>query len=111
MDTAPEHVHDLVDAYLHEILSPPDRQRIQRHCATCPACQAALAGARLRLEALRTLPPVEATEQLIQRTEQRLGLAPAPTPGRGPIDWLRSRSAWWGAGLAALAAGLLIGAL
>jgi hypothetical protein len=67
-----DHVLDYVDGYLHETLSTQDRETLQQHCEVCPICQVALEEGRRRLAALHSLPVVEASEQLIRATEQRI---------------------------------------
>ncbi len=67
-----DHVLDRVDAYLHDVLPSADAQRVEKHCAACPICQVALDEARKRLSALDTLPVVEASDELIRATEQRV---------------------------------------
>ena len=63
-----DHVLDYVDAYLHDLLTAERRRDPgERHCATCKICQVAMEEARRRLEAMQTLPVVEAPESLIQR--------------------------------------------
>jgi multidrug efflux pump subunit AcrB len=110
MPSATDHVHDAVDAYLHDLLSPADRDHVEGHCAECPACQAALADAQRRLEALRTLRTVEASADVIQRTQARLDQAAASRLPR-PLAWLRARTLAQKLALGAAAAGLLIGLL
>jgi type II secretory pathway pseudopilin PulG len=67
-----DHVREQLDAYLHDLLSPDEAQQVSRHCATCSDCGTALAEAWRQREALRSVPPVEASEELIARTERRL---------------------------------------
>ena len=66
------HVLDHVDDYLHDVLSPPDAEYVKEHCAACTICEAALQEARKRQAAVESVPPVEATEELIQTTVERL---------------------------------------
>jgi hypothetical protein len=63
-----DHVADRADDYLHDLLDAADADYVERHCAGCPACDEALAEARKRLAALHTVPPSEASEQLVNRT-------------------------------------------
>ena len=67
-----EHVADLVDDYLHALLTPGRAAEVERHCAACPACQAALEDARRRRALLQSVPPREASGQLIDRTLRRI---------------------------------------
>ena len=85
------HVLEHVDAYLHDALSRQDEDRVVAHCELCPICRVALEEARKRQEALQALPPVEASEALIQKTIRRV---------ERYRDW---RPRWIGGGLAAAA--------
>lgn len=67
-----DHVHDRLDDYLHDLLEPDDMDHVERHCAACPDCKAALQAARTRLTALQTVPASEASEELIQTTLHRI---------------------------------------
>ncbi len=99
----PGHVLDQVDAYLHELLPAAEGDRVKRHCDGCPACGAALEAARGRYQAMLSLLPAEAPEELIRRTERRL---------EGP--WRRWRKAAFsrrGAAAAAVIVVALTGAL
>lgn len=66
------HVDSLVDDYLHDLLSPDEASRVERHCAECSACRDALEAARAMLAALRALPPCEPSDELVRRTLERL---------------------------------------
>ena len=68
-----EHVLEYVDAYLHELLPAADAEALKRHCSACKICQVALGEARRRLDALRTLPPVEAPAALVRAAAARIG--------------------------------------
>jgi hypothetical protein len=70
------HVDQLVDDYLHELLSPDEVERVEQHCAECAACRDSLEAARSRLAALRAVPPCEASEELLRKTLERLQFAP-----------------------------------
>jgi anti-sigma factor RsiW len=63
-----DHVTDLVDDYLHDLLDEADAARVARHCGECAACAVALEEARKRLTALQSLPPSEAPERLVRAT-------------------------------------------
>jgi hypothetical protein len=63
-----DHVRHLVDDYLHDLLEPADAARVERHCAACPACRAALDEARQLRAALQAVPPSEASPQLLAAT-------------------------------------------
>ncbi|HEY7314220.1 MAG TPA: alpha-2-macroglobulin family protein, partial [Gemmataceae bacterium] len=67
-----EHVADLVDDYLHALLSPGRAAEVEQHCATCPSCQTALDDARRRRALLQAVPPSEAPSHLIPDTLQRI---------------------------------------
>ncbi len=63
-----DHVVELIDDFLHGLLSPVDAEVVQQHCAGCRICQTAFEEGQKRFDALGSLPPVEASEKLIQRT-------------------------------------------
>jgi hypothetical protein len=67
-----EHFADLVDDYLHALLSPSRAVEVERHCATCPACRAALEDARRRRAILQGVPPNEPSAELITDTLRRI---------------------------------------
>jgi hypothetical protein len=73
-----DHVSDKVDALVHELLTPDERERVERHCGECPSCGALLTEARERLRDIQSLPPAVASEELILRTEQRLARRTRP---------------------------------
>lgn len=64
----PEHVHELVDDYLHDLLSREEAEQVRAHCSTCASCRAALDEARRRLAALEAVPRSEPSEELVQET-------------------------------------------
>jgi len=72
MSSNNDHILDLVDDYLHNLLAEDDANRLERHCEACPRCHAALEEARRRLTAVKVVPPVEASEELIQTTVERI---------------------------------------
>jgi type II secretory pathway pseudopilin PulG len=82
-----DHVLDYVDAYLHEVLSAEDARVVSRHCESCPICQVALQEARRRLDAMQALPVVEASEELIRATRQKIERAPRFRPTVAQIGW------------------------
>ncbi len=67
-----DHVADLADDYVHRLLNANRAAEVERHCAACPACQAAVDDARRRLDALRAEPPAEASEKLVRKTIGRI---------------------------------------
>jgi len=69
---ANDHVLDYVDAYLHDLLTAQDAGTLEKHCAGCKICQAAMVEARRRFEALQTLPVVEAPEALIRAAQSKI---------------------------------------
>ncbi|HLJ56850.1 MAG TPA: zf-HC2 domain-containing protein [Chthonomonadaceae bacterium] len=77
------HVDDLLPAYLHDALSPSQRQRVRRHLARCARCRAA--GERLRAAhvALQQLSTAAAPATLWARVESRLGIESAVRSHRG----------------------------
>jgi len=91
-----DHVLDYVDAYLHDVLTKRDKEQVAAHCQACTICRVALDEARKRLEALQSLPPIEAPDALIQATLER-------------VQRHRStRGRWAVAGLLAAAAAVLL---
>jgi uncharacterized protein YfaS (alpha-2-macroglobulin family) len=64
----PTHVIDLVDDFIHELLPSDRAAEVERHCADCESCRAALDDARRRLAALRGVPPLEPAAQLVENT-------------------------------------------
>jgi hypothetical protein len=106
-----EYVREKLDGYPHDLLSRADADLVERHCLECASCQEALADARKVLMALRSLPAVEASEELIGRTEQRLEQArptrPSPNWWRGFRSLSLAQKAWLGAAAAALIIGAL----
>ena len=68
-----KHVLEYVDAYCHDVLSPADARAVAAHCESSAICRAALDEARKRQEIVQSLPPVEASEALIQSTLTRIG--------------------------------------
>lgn len=82
-----DHVLDYVDAYLHEALSEEEEAQLERHCQGCKICQVALEEARGRVEALQALPPVEASDELIRTTWQRIAAAPRFRPTVNQVVW------------------------
>jgi uncharacterized protein YfaS (alpha-2-macroglobulin family) len=93
-----EHVADLVDDFVHELLGPRESARVEDHCARCPACAAALGQARRRLALLRGVPPCEPPAGLVPDTLGRIESA-----RRGRRVLLRRVAPAVGAGLAAAA--------
>ena len=67
-----DHVLDYVDDLLQGSLSAHDANYVNRHCQECPICKVALEEAHKRAAAFTTLPIREASEQVIQRTLQRV---------------------------------------
>jgi hypothetical protein len=72
MSPSTDHVHALVDDYLHDLLTPAEVARIDAHCTDCAECRAALEEAKHRRDALLTLPPREASPQLLAATLERI---------------------------------------
>ena len=72
MQTSDDHVLEYVDPYLHDVLSPSSRKRVEEHCRQCPICNVALAEAQKRFDLMQSLPPIEAPESLICATQQRI---------------------------------------
>ncbi len=66
------HPLEYLDDYLHGALSDAAASSIERHCQDCPICTVALDEARKRQAAMRTLPPREASDRLIDQTLGRV---------------------------------------
>jgi hypothetical protein len=106
-----EYVREKLAGYPHDLLSGVDANLVEEHCRQCADCQAALAEVQKNLEALRSLPAVEASEELIRRTELRLEQARLKEPGPIRRGWFHSMSLAQRSCLGAAAAALLIGTL
>ncbi len=72
MQNRRKHVSQLVDGYWHNVLSAQVVKTVEEHCERCADCRDALEQANQRHDALPTLPTVEASVDLIQRTEARI---------------------------------------
>jgi uncharacterized protein YfaS (alpha-2-macroglobulin family) len=72
MSTPSEHVVDLLDDYVHGLLSPQEQDRVDGHCARCPACARGLEQARRRRLLLESVPPTEPPARLVQTTLSRV---------------------------------------
>src|SRR5687767_7641700 len=68
MSASSNHVHLLVDDYVHELLGPEEAARVDIHCASCPGCMKALDEARRRLTLMQSVPASERPADLPQRT-------------------------------------------
>lgn len=84
------HVLDDVDAYVHEALPMADAQRVRLHCEKCPICQAALIEAQKRAEAYQLLPGMEASESLIQATQDKIAAYQRRSRFQRATDWWRA---------------------
>ncbi|MFQ5731742.1 MAG: MG2 domain-containing protein [Planctomycetaceae bacterium] len=67
-----EHVLDRVDDYLNGLLAARDAKTLERHAESCPICRVALGEARKRADVMTALPPMEASNDLLQCVEQRI---------------------------------------
>ena len=81
-----------VDDYVHGLLTPEDAETVRRFCETSRLGRAALEESQRRYEALQSLPPVEASEELIQQTVRHVA-------GRRPVAprfarFSRARCCW-----------------
>lgn len=72
MSHSNDHILDHVDDYHYDLLSAAEMAAIDRHCEQCPECKSAFEAAQRRLQAVRSLPPSEASEGLIQQTLARI---------------------------------------
>jgi len=66
------HIVDLADDHVHGLLSEDEAKYVETHCETCRICQVAIEEAVKRYEAMKAVPTVEASEDLIQRTMGRV---------------------------------------
>ena len=57
-----------IDDYVHGLLTPQDAETVRRFCEASPLGRAALEAAQRRYEALQSIPPTEASEELIRQT-------------------------------------------
>jgi alpha-2-macroglobulin-like protein len=106
-----EHALELVDACLHGVLSDADAAIVKKHCEECPICRVAWDEAQKRFEALASLPAVETSSELIERTERRLEKAAARSPRSVPLRWFQRRSVYEQFGLVAATLAVMIGSL
>jgi alpha-2-macroglobulin-like protein len=67
-----DHVVDFVDDALNGLLSPADEQYVLTHATSCPICTVALKEARLRQDALRSLPTPEVAPAMIKGVVERI---------------------------------------
>jgi uncharacterized protein YfaS (alpha-2-macroglobulin family) len=65
MPAANSHVRELLDDYLHDLLDRHQAAQVERHCAGCGECAAALEQARQLQAMLQAVPPSEASPQLL----------------------------------------------
>jgi uncharacterized protein YfaS (alpha-2-macroglobulin family) len=72
MSSSSDHVVDLLDDYLHDLLSPQERDRVDGHCARCDACARAMKQAQYRFAVVRAVPPAEPSANLAQHTLHRI---------------------------------------
>lgn len=94
-----DHVVDLVDDYLHGLLSGADAHYVRMHVEECITCKLALHQARGRMSLFRNLPAIEPSEELIQRTVEQIKQS---QPRSGP------RHVAWRKFLTAMAAAIVI---
>jgi anti-sigma factor RsiW len=104
MSSANIHVDDLLDDYLHDLLTPQERDRVEGHCARCPECARAMEQARRRLALLQSMPPAEPSAQLVPATVARVESTRQVQTSR------RKRILWAAAGALAAAVLLLVAA-
>lgn len=100
-DDSSEHVLDWIDDYVHEVLATKDHASTKRHLDRCEICQVALRQAQERQALIASVPPSEASEELIQRTLGKVKEAPMkPVSARSG----RVRFARWTLSIFAVAA-------
>jgi alpha-2-macroglobulin-like protein len=108
---ANDHMLEQVDACLHGLLSDADAAIVRKHCDDCPICRVAWDEAQKRFDSLASLPALETSSELIERTERRLAKAPAPSRLTVPLRWLERRSLFARFGITAASVALVIGAI
>jgi hypothetical protein len=59
---------DHLDDYLHGLLSDEDTRFVEQQCEKSSICRAAMEEAQKRYDALKSIPPSEASEELIRQT-------------------------------------------
>ncbi len=102
MSTPTTHVLDLLQDHLHALLPPERSAEVEKHCAECPSCRAALDEARIQLAAIKaSLPPVEASNQLVETTLREVN-----TVKQRRTIWVKRY--FWTAGSLAAAAALVL---
>lgn len=69
-----DEILNFIDDYLHGLLTPEDAETVRRFCETSRLGRAALEDAQRRYQALKSLPPVPASEDLIRQTVQQVTL-------------------------------------
>lgn len=106
-----DHVLEHVDACLHGVLSESDAAAVKKHCDECPICRVAWDEAQKRFDALASLPVVETSGELIERTERRLEKAAARSPRSIPLRWFQRRNLFEKFAVVAASIALLIGSL
>lgn len=99
-----ENLLDYVDDYVHGLLSADDAETVRQFCETSRLGHVALQEARQRYAALQAVPPVEASEDLIQRTIRSIA---ADDNDRQQKWWYYRQIVFW----ATAAAVLIIGAV
>jgi len=109
-------VQQKLDLLASPDLADSERQQIEGHLRSCPACQRALARQRQLQALLQTVPAPPVPKGLAERVLARAARQPSADPAPRPSPWRRAEGGRvWGrvrAGLrmaASLAAGLLIG--
>ncbi len=99
-----ENLLDYVDDYVHGLLSVEDAEIVRQFCKTSRLGQVALEEARQRYAAMQSVPPVEASEDLVQKTIRSIE---ANDNERQQRWWYYRHVVFW----AAAAAVLIIGSV
>ena len=87
MMSTDDHALNYVDAYLHGALDSSLAFRVERHCEECPTCRVAMAEARARFATLKAIPGMEASQELIQKTEARIAQQGRAWPSPVSVLW------------------------
>lgn len=66
------HVTELLSEYVDDVLDPSTRAGVEKHLADCRNCTAALASLRTYLEAMGSLPQVQAPSDFLTSVHERL---------------------------------------